>query len=150
MRGVYNITQEGVALGTSIVTLIEIESGATTPSFFVTRAWIDNEDSESSQQIAVSLVRKSVDGTNVTTPNERELDEGSAASGLTLRGMCTTVGTISATIMRRGFNVLNNWEWIATERGKIYVPPGGVFGLHIPVAPATCTISAGVEVEVIG
>lgn len=151
MRGIYNIVQLGVTSGTAVVTLIEIEAGAVTPAFFVNRVWVDNEDSEVSNQWAVSLVRKSADGTNVTSPTESEMDEGTAASGTSLRGMCTTVGTISATIMRRGFNVLNGFEWIATERGRIWVPGAGVFGLHLPVAPpASVTISCGVEIEVAG
>jgi len=155
MIGVYSIVQLGVASGTSIVTLIEIETPAAAVCEIL-RCWIDNEDSETSTQWAVSFVLKSVDGTNVTTPTEGKHDQGSAASGLTLRGMATTVGTIVATIQRRGFNILNGFEWVATPEERIWVPAGGtanngVFGLHLPVAPpASVTISAGVTVAVHG
>lgn len=146
MQGVYNVTQLGVASGTSVVTLIEFETAAT-HAFEVLRAWIENETSEVSEQWACSFVRKSADGTNVTTPTVEPLDPASQSHGQTVRGMCTTVGTISATIMRRGFNVLNGFEWVATPEERIVVPAAGTFGLHLPVAPVTSTtISCGITV----
>jgi hypothetical protein len=115
-------------------------------------AYIDNEDVEVSAQWAVSLVRKSAGGTSTVTPLAMPRDVGMAAHGLTLRGMCTTVGTITTTEERRGFNILNGWEWVPiTESDRIWVPPSGIFGLHLPVAPpATAVISAGLHVAVHG
>lgn len=150
MRGTYDIHQLGVASGTSVVTLIEIETPATSLCEIL-RVYIENESSETSEQWAASFVRKSVDGTNVTTPTVGQHDQNSPAHGLTLRGMCTSVGTISETTKRRGFNVLNGFEWVPTPEERIWILPSGVFGLHLPVAPpSSITISAGVVVAIHG
>lgn len=148
-RGVYTASQLGVASGTSVVTLIEIEQAVGVLE--ILRCWIDNEDSEVSNQWAVSLVTKSVDGTNVTTPTVVASDLAMAAHGSTVRGMCTTFGTVDNTIIRRGFNVLNGWEWIATDDDQIWVATAKTFGIHLPVAPpATATISVGMTYKVHG
>jgi hypothetical protein len=149
-RGTYEITQQGVASGAAIVTLIEFTVGADTTAEIL-RAVIENEDSEISNQWAASFVIKSAAGTNVTTPTINPVDPGMATSGLTLRGMCTTVGTISATHQRRGFNVLNGWEWVATEEERIVGGGQDILGLHLPVAPPlTVTISVLLVVRVSG
>lgn len=148
-RGVYTASQLGVASGTGVITLIEIEQA--TGVLEILRCWIDNETSEVSEQWAVSLVTKSADGTNVTTPTVVAHDLAMAAHGSTVRGMCTTVGTIDNTIMRRGFNVLNGWEWIATDDDKIWVATAKTFGIHLPVAPpSSVTISVGMTYKVHG
>lgn len=150
MQGVYNLNQYGVASGTAVVTLIEFTAGALA-SFEILRAWIDNETSETSEQWAVSLVRKSGGGTSVTVPTAASLDLASSAHGATLRGMCTTVGTISETVMRRGFNILNGFEWVPTPEERITVPAAGIFGLHLPVTlPTSTTISCGLTIARIG
>lgn len=150
MQAVYSVHQVGVTSGTSVVTLVEFET-ATGAVFEVLRAWIENETSEVSEQWTTSFVRKSADGTNVTTPTVVALDPASQSHGQTVRGMCTTVGTISETIFRRGFNVLNGFEWVATPEERIVIPSAGTFGLHLPVAPVTSTtISCGIIVARIG
>jgi hypothetical protein len=131
------------------VTLVEIEQAAGVLE--ILRCWIDNEDSEVSEQWAVSLVTKSVDGTNVTAPTVVAHDLAMAAHGSTVRGMCTTVGTIDNTIIRRGFNVLNGWEWIPSEDEKLWIASAKTFGIHLPVAPVTSTtISVGLTYKVHG
>jgi len=150
MQGVYNIHEVGVTSGTSVVTLVEIELPAA-HTWEVIRAYIENETSEVSEQWTASFVRKSADGTNVTTPTGSALDPASPAHGLTLRGMATAVGTISETLMRRGFNVLNGFEWVATPEERIIIPATGTFGLHLPVAPpSSITISCGVIIQRLG
>lgn len=152
MQGVVNIYQAGVASGVAVVTLIEVETPASVSPMAVVRAWIENETSEVSEQWTCSIVRKSVDGTNVTAPTAALTDLASSAHGLTLRGMCTTVGTISETIFRRGFNVLNGWEWVATPEDQIILPANAaVIGLHLPVAPpSSITISCGLTLLRLG
>lgn len=147
-RGVYTASQYGVASGTSVVTLIEIEPSATSVIEIV-RLWIENETSELSEQWAVSFVTKSADGTNVTTPTVVAHDLAQAAHGGTVRGMCTTVGTVDNVVFRRGFNILNGFEWIPTPDETIFLAAAKTGGLHLPVAPPTSTtISCGVTFKV--
>lgn len=148
-KGTYTASQLAVASGTSVVTLIEIEQAVGVLE--ILRAWIHNETSEVSEQWAVSLVTKSADGTNVTTPTVVAHDLAMVAHGSTVRGMCTTLGTIDNTVIRQGFNVLNGWEWVPTENEKIWVAAAKTFGIHLPVAPTTTTtISVGLTYRVHG
>lgn len=148
-RGTYTASQLGVASGTSVVTLIEIEQA--TGVLEILRCWIVNETSETSEQWVVSLVTKSADGTNVTAPTVVAHDLAMAAHGSTVRGMCTTVGTIDNQIIRQGFNVLNGWEFIPSEEEKIWIASTKTFGIHVPVAPpSSISISVGLTYRVHG
>lgn len=148
-RGTYTASQLGVASGTSVVTLIEIEQA--TGVLEILRCWISNETSETSEQWVVALVTKSADGTNVTTPTVVAHDLAMAAHGSTVRGMCTTVGTIDNTIIRQGFNVLNGWEYIPSEDEKIWIASAKTFGIHLHTAPpSSITISVGLTYRVHG
>lgn len=147
-RGVYTVAQYGVASGTSIVTLIEIEPSATS-IIEIVRVWIENETSETSEQWTCSVVTKSADGTNVTSPTVVAHDLAQAAYGGAVRGMCTTVGTIDNTVFRRGFNILNGFEWIPTPDETVFLAAAKTGGLHLPVAPTTSTtISCGITFKV--
>lgn len=149
-RGIYSVNQYGVTSGTSIVTLIELEPSATS-TMEILRLWIENENSETSEQWACSFVTKSADGTNVTSPTVVAHDLATAAYGGAVRGMCTTLGTIDNTFFRRGFNILNGFEWIATPDEVLTLAGAKTGGLHLPVAPPTSTtISCGVTFAVRG
>lgn len=146
-RGVYTWHHDRVSSGTAVVTLIEFEHA--TAVIEIIRAWVHNTDVEVSEQWPINIVRKSADGTNVTTPIEFKHDPGTAASGATLRGMCTTVGTITD-IYPQGANVLNGWEWIATDADAIFIAPAATAGLHLPVTRTAAVLSVGVTVQVHG
>lgn len=148
-RGTYTASQLGVSSGTAVITLIEIEQA--TGVLEIIRCWIHNEDVEVSNQWNVSLVTKSADGTNVTAPTVVAHDLAMVAHGSTVRGMCTTVGTIDNTIIRQGFNILNGWEWVPTIDERIWVAAAKTFAIHLPVAPpATAVLSVGMTYRVHG
>lgn len=147
-RTVATLHQDRVASGTGVITLIEYEHA--TSSWEILEARILNTTSETSEQWSAAIVTKSADGTNVTTPVVALHDEAMAAHGGTARGMCTTVGTIDK-VFPYGFNALNGWEYIATEKGKIWIPPGKTAGLHLHVAPpSSITISVQLVIALHG
>lgn len=134
MRGVYTIHQDRVASGAAVITPIEAET--TTSVVEILEARVLNTTSEVSEQWSAALVTKSADGTNVTTPIVVAHDLAMAAHGMTVRGQCTAVGTID-NVFPYGHNVLNGWEYIASEDGKIWIAAAKTFGLHLHVAPPT-------------
>lgn len=148
MRG-YTITQRNVASGTAVVTLIEL-TNASTKVLLVTRAWVEQRSTVTSTQQDVQLVRKSGAGTNVTAPTVEQDSIGDAAIGATVRGMCTTEGTISATPYSDAFNLINGWIWTPTPQEYIEIAPSGIFGMRYATAPASHTYSAGLHVLELG
>jgi len=121
--------------------LIEFEHA--TSIIEIIRAWVHNTDVEQSEQWPVNIVRKSTDGTNVTAPVEFLHDPGLPASGVTLRGMCTTTGSIGSTYPQ-GANVLNGWEFVASDNDSILIGPTVAAGLYLPATRAAAVLSCGV------
>lgn len=147
-RGVYTVKHDRVSSGTAALSVIEIEQA--TGVLEILRCWIENTDSEVSEQWAVSLATQSTDGTNVTTPTVVAHDLAMVAHGSTVRGMCTAAFVIDNVIVPRGFNILNGFEWIATDDDKIWIAAAKTFSLHLPVARTAVTISAGITYRVHG
>jgi hypothetical protein len=98
----------------------------------------------------VSVVRKSAGGTG-TSFTPVPLASGSPAAGTACIVDLTGEGTDSATIIRDAFNLLNGWLWLPVPEEKLYVPPSGILGLKLPVAPASATsFVAGIIFEETG
>jgi hypothetical protein len=149
MPRVYDIVQDRVSMTAAVQTLIEF-TNASDSIIIVLRAWIGQSTNVTSAQQTVSLVRKSGAGTNVTAPVANPKDVGDPAIGATLRGLCTTVGTVSVVLYPDTFNWVNGWLWLPVPEERHYVSPSGIYGLHIPVAPAALTVSCGITVMEIG
>lgn len=113
-------------------------------------AWLTQEISETSQQEAVQIVRKSAAGTGTSfTPLRTEV--GIAAAGFTARVNCTAEGTVTdLTGPRHGFNCLSGWFYAPLPESRIVVPPSGILGIRFPVAPASATWSGGAVFREIG
>lgn len=137
------------ASGTSIETLVETTVAAA-KAVILLRAWCSQRSSTTSAQQDIQLVRKSVAGTNVTSPVANPLDASDSAYGGTVRGMCTAEGTLGANIYSDSFNWVNGWLWLPAPEERIVVGGGGIFGLRLPTAPPSLTINAGIDVMEIG
>lgn len=147
-RGVYTVKHDRVSSGTAALTVIEIEQA--TGTLEILRVWIENTDSEVSEQWAVNLVTLSTDGTNVTTPTVVAHDLAMVAHGSTVRGLCTAAFVVDNVIIPRGFNILNGFEWIPSEKERIVIAAAKTFAIHLPVARTATTISTGITYEVNG
>jgi hypothetical protein len=86
----------------------------------------------------------------VTAPNAKPVDAGDSAFGGSVRGMCTTEGTVTDGLIEDAFNWVNGWQWLSSPRDEIVVPGGGIFAMRLPTAPPSLTISAGITVVEIG
>jgi hypothetical protein len=113
-------------------------------------AWLTQEISETSQQEAVQIVRKSAAGTGTAfTPLRAE--PGVGAAGFAARVNCTAEGTLSDLVgARQGFNALAGWFHAPLPESRIIVPPSGILGIRFPVAPAAATWSGGAVFREIG
>lgn len=117
----------------------------------VTRMWVENTDSETSNQLSI-LVQRLSTGASVTsfTPLKKG-SPGQAASacvgGATATGTDgTTTGTVVDTLSPRGFNVLQGWEWIAAnEMDRISVTGGGFIGVRLASTISAAVLSAGID-----
>ncbi len=145
----YELTHKEVSSGTSVVTLLEF-TAPSAKSCLLTRAWLAQKGSTTSAQQSIEITRKSAGGTNVTTPTIKPIDAGDSAFGGTVRGMCTTEGTLSDSLIADAFNWVNGWQWLSSPRDEIVIPGAGIIGMRLPTAPPSLTISCGLTLIEIG
>ena len=117
----------------------------------VTRWWMEQSASATSEQVRVQLLRKSAAAT-VTSFTPLKTNPSMAASGCVggtnLTGTNASVeGTDTDIIFDRGGNLLQGFEWVAASRDEwIWVPESSFIGLKLVTTPAAArTISAGIE-----
>lgn len=147
---IYNVALPlNTSSGTSIVTLVELTS-ATNKTIMLLRAWCSQRGSTTSAQQDIQIVRKSVAGTNVTSPVANPVDAGDAAYGGTVRGMATTEGTLGVNLYSDGFNWVNGWIWLPVPEERIIITGAGILGLRLATAPPSLTINAGLTIAEIG
>lgn len=146
---VYNINHRNVASGTSIVTLAEFTAAAA-KSMILLRAELTQKGSTTSAQQDVEIVRKSGAGTNVTAPTATPMDAGDSAFAGTVRGMCTTEGTIGVTLKTGAFNWVNGWIYLPVPEERIAIPGAGILGIRLPTAPPSLTFDLDLVVAEIG
>ena len=130
--------------------VVEVTADST-HALVLMEAWIENEDSETSNQLGVRLLRKTVAGTgsSVTPLNRRET--GANDFGGTARHNMTAEGTASDVLHRGGFNVLNGRHELPIPEGEFVIPPSGIIALELMTAPLAATIfSAGLVFGVVG
>jgi hypothetical protein len=144
----YTVNLNGAVISTAI-TWLEV-TAASNRLLQLIEAWLTQEVSETSQQEALQLIRKSVAGTGTAfTPIPDEPNQ--AAAGFTARVQCSGEGTVSDLIgPRQGFNALAGWFYAPLPESRILVPPSGILGIRFPVAPVSATWSGGAIFREIG
>lgn len=125
---------------TAAKTLIELK----TPSdrvVMIQEAWVEQETSEVSDQVAVRLVRATATGTGTAYTPEK-LNPGNPASVCTVKVNMTAEPTGKSTngVVRRGFNLLNGMLWAPTPNEMIVVAGNAFLLLELMVAPASATV----------
>lgn len=114
---------------------------------------LGQEASETSQQEAISLARRSTASTMAAGATPLALSQNDAAysvAGSTTTmgtGDATVVGTLVSTVERWCFNVLNGLLWLPPDWGRVVVKPGGFATLQFITAPASLTWSGGVYIR---
>lgn len=116
------------------VTLVQINENGGNRMLCLLEAAITNDDSETSQQLAVQILRVTTAGTGTsTTPVPVEVNQSAATFTATTDH--TAEGTASTVYLRDGFNVLNGWRFQPTPEGRIWVPPSGRLAIKLATAP---------------
>lgn len=108
---------------------------------------ITQDDSETSEQLALQIHRTSTDnsaqGTGMTPA---PLDERDAAAEATVRSNITG-GSLSAEttlLWRSGQNILSGWHWLPTPEAQIVLGPGGNgLAVKLDAAPAAAIDISG-------
>lgn len=142
---VYSLTNNGVSIATAI-TAIQLKVG-TNGAVEILRGSLTQGTSTTSTQVAGMFVRKSaaatvtiaVAGTNVCKLNPisptTDASLGTSATGFT----ASAEGTNTDQTIKRGFNILNGFEWLPTPEERLLVPQGGILGLTFLTAPPSAT-----------
>lgn len=147
---IYDITHKNVAPTSAIQTLIEF-TAATNQSVIVLRAWCSQKGSTTSAQQDINIIRKSAAGTGVTAPNANPKDASDTAFAGTVRGLCTTEGTLGVDLIADSFNWVNGWIWLPVPEERIIVKGAGILGLRLPTAPpASLSVNCGITVMEVG
>lgn len=143
----------GVSISTAI-TVVQIKPGTNGP-VEVLRASLSQSGNTTSTQVAGGLQRKSaaatvtigVAGTNTTKGNPisptADLSLGTAATGFT----ASAEGTPTEYHVKRGFNILNGFEWLPTPEERLLLPQSGFLGLTFFTAPPSTTWYGEIQVR---
>lgn len=147
-RGVYTTKLDLTAVSTAR-TLVQYNAAATVVGVLL-RAWVTQENSETSTQEGIEVLRVTTAGTG-TAGVLRPLGAYVAAAGTTTVNH-TVEGTASDSLLREGFNILNGWLWVPScEQERIIIGPSGRLALKFPVAPeAAIDVTAGFVIGEIG
>ena len=137
--------------GASTLVFIRAAATASTRASYlrILRAWVSQEETETSQQLGIALGQKvTAFGTYTsTTPTNHAI--GSAAAGVVggTAGAAATSGTDASAegagaftpIIEDGFNNLNGWLWVPTPEERILLTPDSAIALKLISAPTTLT-----------
>lgn len=133
----------------SAITVIQLKPGTNGP-VEILRASMSQSGNTTSAQVAVALQRKSaaatvtiaVAGTNLNKMNPisptADASLGTSATGFT----ASAEGTPTDYSIKRGFNVLNGFEWLPTPEERVMVPQSGFLGLTFITAPPSTVFYA--------
>jgi hypothetical protein len=131
----------GTTVSTAI-TVLQLKPGTNGPAEIL-RASMSQSGNTTSTQVAIALQRKSaaatvtiaVAGTNVNKMNPisptADASLGTSATGFT----ASAEGTPTDYAVKRGFNILNGFEWLPTPEERVMVPQSGFLGLTFVTAP---------------
>ena len=139
---------------TGAITLVQLKA-ASTVVCQVVRAWCSQTNLTSSAMQQIEIVRKTAAATVTSfTPLLMQPGDAAAASvgGTAATGINATVeGTDGDILYPDAFNVLTGWLWVPTIEERIVVPPGGIIGVKLPVAPgSSMTTICGITFREIG
>lgn len=137
----YALLLENTAISTAI-SLLELTASAAS-AVILLEAWVTQESSITSAQLAIQILRKSAAGTGTGSPTAKPLEVGEPAFGGTVRVQMTAEGTAGNVLWREGVNQLNGWYYKPVPEARIWVPPSGILAVKLPVAPASINVSAG-------
>lgn len=143
----YSAVFEGVSVS-ALQDLFELTAPATA-SVVLLEVHITQDDSESSEQLAVQIKRVPAtvtSGSGGASVTPRPLRSGDVAASATVERNNTTQATSSGTIVtlrRSGENVLSGWHWVFTPETGIWLPPSGVVVVSLPAAPAAALTMSG-------
>lgn len=145
--GVYSVLLPDVAVSTAI-TLIQVKAGADT-SLEIIRAWCSQENTDTSDQQEIQIVRKTAAATVTSfTPILLSPNYGAAKAvgGTAATGHTATVeGTDGDIVYRDAFNLINGWLYVPTPEERIKLAGGDTIGLKLTAAPGASTnFTAGV------
>lgn len=151
-RKVYNVVMSGVTISTAITFMELVSSSARLLE--IIEGFLGQEGSTTSASAVAQFVRKSVAATGGTAFTPIPLQPGIGASSFTAKIQGGTPfsaeGTISDSLDRIPFNVLQGCPYVPTPEGRIWVAPSGIFSWKFPSAPASQSWTAFLKVAEIG
>jgi antitoxin (DNA-binding transcriptional repressor) of toxin-antitoxin stability system len=136
----------------SAISVLQLKPGTNGPAEIL-RASMSQSGNTTSAQVAVALQRKSaaatvtiaVAGVNVAKLNPiaptADASLGTSATGFT----ASAEGTPTDYPVKRGFNVLNGFEWLPTPEERVLVPQSGFLGLTFVTAPPSSVFYAELQ-----
>lgn len=127
-------------------------TGPSNVTLAIRRVHISQEVSETSEQKAFRVIRRTIRGTsgNAVTPAKTSLGDP-AASFCAQRNVLTPNATGAEVLEREGQNFLNGYSLPYAPEEIIYIKPGTGVGINLPTAPdASTTMSGYVVVEELG
>lgn len=146
----YEIVLERVAV-TGAITLVQYKASANN-SAYVSRAWCSQHTTAISTMQPIEIVRKTAAATvSAFTPRPVATTLPAALGVGSTSGTGTNAsaeGTDGNAFQANVFNLLTGWLYVAgLEDERIWIPPGGIIALKLPVAPgSSTTFSAGLGI----
>lgn len=141
-NGHFYVVNLGPTALSAITTLIQIKTGAATPAELV-RAQVTETLSVTSTKQRVSLTRKSAAAT--VTAFTPLLYFGSDPAAAAVGGIAATgtnasaEGTDGDLLIQDTFNFLSPWIYLPVPEERHLIAAAGIYGLKLPVAPASGT-----------
>jgi hypothetical protein len=116
----------------------------------VTRAWIGQSGSVTSEQARVLLQRAS-DTQTGTAETPQALEVGDPAATFTAATLTADHALTAEPVADRPFNWVSGDEWVYAPEERVWVPPSGRLVLRLAASPAASkTVSAGLIVIEVG
>jgi len=111
----------------------------------ITRAYLGQQSNTTSAQQGIQLARQSTNGTNVTSPVATPADISDTAITMTVRGLCTTQGTLGAVLYPDSFNWQNGWLYLPVPEERITVSGATTTStaLRTLTTPPALTVNTG-------
>lgn len=145
----FSIELPAGSLTAAATTIVEATMAATKVGIIL-RAWLSQQGNTTSAQQGIELARQSTAGTNVSSPTANPEDAGDAAFGGTVRGLCTTQGTLGAVTVPDSFNWQNPYLYLPEPEGRMTIPGSGIAGLRTLTTPPALTVNCGIRLLEVG
>ena len=145
------VMQNQAIAGASTLVILHSANGATNRGSYlrILRAWVSQEETETSQQLGVALGLKASAFGTYTSTTPANLAIGSFLSAIvgSTAGVAGSAGTDASAegagtftpIIEDGFNNLNGWLWVPTPEERIVLTPDVAVALKLIAAPTTLT-----------